>query len=170
MITVAELNAMSQADFRDALKDIFEHSPWLPERAWHQRPFADVDHLHGALCAVLAKAGEVEKLSLICAHPELAGRAAMRKELTSASQGEQSGAGLDQCNPEEFESLTRLNGEYAQRFGMPFILAVRGHDRQSIIRNMAERVHNERAAEFAEALRQIERIAYWRLRDRVMPA
>lgn len=170
MITLAELNAMPQAQFCDALKDIFEHSPWLPERAWHQRPFADVDHLHGALCAELAESGIDEQTRLIRAHPELAGKAAMRKELTAASLGEQSRAGLDQCSPEEFETLTRLNGEYAQRFGMPFILAVRGHDRQSIIRNLESRVHNTRNAEFAEALRQIERIAYWRLHDRVVPA
>lgn len=170
MITLAELNAMPQAQFLDALKDIFEHSPWLPERAWHQCPFADVDHLHRALCAALGEASIDEQTRLIRAHPELAGKAAMRKELTEASQGEQSGAGLDQCSPEEFKTLTRLNGEYAQRFGMPFILAVRGHDRQSIIRNLESRVHNTKRTEFAEALRQIERIAYWRLHDRVAPA
>ena len=167
MIALARLNELSQAEFRDALADIFEHSPWVPERAWSQRPFAGVDDLHGALCAVLAKAGDDERLRLIRAHPELAGKAAMRMELTEASQTEQAGAGLDQCSPGEFETLTRLNAEYTRRFGMPFILAVRGHTRGSIIENLQRRLQGDAAGDFAEALRQIERIALLRLKDRI---
>lgn len=167
MIALARLNELPRAAFRDALADIFEHSPWVPERAWSQRPFAGVDKLHGALCAVLAQASDDEKLCLIRAHPELAGKAAVRKELTASSQAEQAGAGLDHCSREEFETLTRLNAEYTRRFGMPFILAVRGHTRGSIIENLQHRVQGDAAGEFAEALRQIERIALFRLKDRV---
>ena len=102
---------------------------------------------------------------MIRAHPELAGRAAIRGELTEASSREQSGAGLDQCSAEEFAELTRLNRAYNERFGFPFILAVRGHTRSSIIANMAERLGNSRETEIATALAQIERIALLRLRD-----
>ncbi|HWU51409.1 MAG TPA: 2-oxo-4-hydroxy-4-carboxy-5-ureidoimidazoline decarboxylase, partial [Tahibacter sp.] len=93
----------------------------------------------------------------------LAGKAALRGELTADSTREQQGAGLDQCSPEEYARLHALNARYEQRFGFPFILAVRGHTRGSILANMAARVDNTREDEFAEALHQVERIARFRL-------
>jgi 2-oxo-4-hydroxy-4-carboxy-5-ureidoimidazoline decarboxylase len=121
------------------------------------------------MCAVLAAADAEAQLALIRAHPELAGRAAIRGELTEASTREQRGAGLDQCSAEEYAELTRLNAEYNARFGFPFILAVRGHTRSSILANMAQRIANERAVEIATALTQIERIAALRLADLIRP-
>ncbi len=164
-MTLDHLNALSQTDFTAALAGIFEHSPWIPEATWPRRPFATVADLHAALCATLAAADSDAKLALIRAHPELAGKLAIRGELTDASLREQSGAGLDQCSPDEFAQLTELNTAYNARFGFPFILAVRGHTRESIIANMAARVDNEREVEIATALAQIERIAGFRLRD-----
>ncbi len=164
-MTPAKLNALPQDQFTAILGGIFEHSPWIAAASWPQRPFSDVDALHATMCKVLADADDDAKLQLIRAHPELAGRAAIRGELTEASSREQSGAGLDQCSAEEFAELTRLNRAYNQRFGFPFILAVRGHTRSSIIANMAERLGNSREAEIATALAQIERIALLRLRD-----
>ncbi len=167
MIRLAELNGMTQAGFRDALADIFEHSPWVPERAWAQRPFGDVDQLHRALCGVVAHADPREQQALIDAHPQLAGKAAIRGELTDASRQEQAGAGLDQCSADEFAKITRLNDAYMARFGFPFILAVRGHTRASIIDALATRLGQAREREFAEALQQIARIARFRLAERI---
>ena len=166
-MNLTELNGLSQADFTAALAGIFEHSPWIPEATWPRRPFASVDELHTQMCATLASADLDAKLALIRAHPELAGKLAIRGELTDASLREQAGAGLNQCSPEEFSRLTELNAAYIARFGFPFILAVRGHDRGSIIANMAARVANEREVEIATALAQIERIAGFRLGDLV---
>jgi len=165
MSTLSQLNDSTQSAFTATLGLIFEHSPWVAEDAWASRPFADVGALHTAMCAVLARAPLEAKLALIRAHPELAGKAAIRGQLTDASSREQSGAGLNQCSPEEFAALTRLNDDYRERFGFPFILAVRGHTRASIIANMAARVGNDRALEIAECLVQIEHIARFRLGD-----
>jgi 2-oxo-4-hydroxy-4-carboxy-5-ureidoimidazoline decarboxylase len=162
-----ELNTCSADAFIGALGGIFEHSPWVPAGAAAQRPFADVPALHRAMCAVVARAGEAAQLALIRAHPQLAGKAAVRGELTDSSTREQRGAGLDQCTPEEFAQITRLNDAYQDKFGFPFIIAVRGHTRQSIIAAMESRLPHSIEAETAEALLQIERIAALRLADLV---
>src|SRR6516225_9475053 len=139
MISLAELNTLPTADFVAVLGGIFEHSPWVAERVAEQRPFASRLDLHTAMCAAVDAAREAEQLALIRAHPELAGRAAVRKELTAESTREQAGAGLDQCSPEEFARLQELNATYNARFGFPFILAVRGHARASVIDACATR-------------------------------
>lgn len=162
-MAIEALNQSAPEAFVAALAGIFEHSPWVAERVLAQRPFASLDALHAAMCAAVQGAGSELQLALIRAHPQLAGKAAVRGELTAASTNEQRGAGLDQCSPEEFAAITRLNGEYDARFGFPFILAVKGHTRDSIIANMRARIGHDREAEIAEALRQIERIARFRL-------
>ena len=167
MIALAQLNAMPAADFTAALGSIFEHSPWVAERVALLRPFASRLDLHAAMCAAVERASEAEQLALIRAHPELAGRAAVRKELTAESTREQAGAGLDQCSPEEFARLQELNAAYNAKFGFPFILAVRGHDRASILAAFAQRVHNDVAHECRVALEQIGRIAFFRLNELV---
>ena len=164
-MTLDQLNNLPKQAFTDVLAGIFEHSPWVPERAWPQRPFASVDALHAAMCAVVADASVDEQMALIRAHPQLAGKAAVRGELTAASASEQSGAGLGQCSQEEFARITALNDAYQDSFGFPFILAVRGHSRQSIIANMDRRLTHAREVEVVEALHQIERIAGFRLAD-----
>lgn len=158
-----DLNQLDAESFTRALGGIFEHSPWIATAAYAARPFASVEALHAAMCAVLAAADGEAKLALIRAHPELAGKAAIRGELTVESTGEQKGAGLDQCSPAEYAELLRLNADYGAKFGFPFILAVKGHDRQSVIANFRTRIDHDRATEMAECLRQIERIARFRL-------
>ena len=164
-MTLDELNALERARFVTTLAAIFEHSPWVADAVADQRPFASVDALHAAMCAAVTRAGGPMQLELIRAHPQLAGRAAIAGELTADSRKEQSGAGLDRCTPEEYARLTELNAAYDRKFGFPFILAVRGHTRASIIDNMAQRLPREREAELAEALAQIARIARFRLND-----
>ncbi|TDV20947.1 2-oxo-4-hydroxy-4-carboxy-5-ureidoimidazoline decarboxylase [Paraburkholderia caballeronis] len=161
--TLEQLNRMSAGAFVAALGGIFEHSPWVAQAAEPQRPFDSIDALHRTMAHAVETAGEARQLALINAHPELAGKAAVRGELTAESTREQSGAGLDQCTQREFDTLQRLNRAYRERFGFPFILAVRGYDRHGIIANFEARVQNSRADELRASLDQIYRIARFRL-------
>jgi 2-oxo-4-hydroxy-4-carboxy-5-ureidoimidazoline decarboxylase len=162
-MTLAELNALERSAFVAALGGIFEHSPWVADSAFAARPFASVDALHRAMLAVVRDAGDARQLALLRAHPELAGKAAVRGELTADSTSEQSGAGLGACTPGEFAQLQALNARYNGKFGFPFILAVKGCDRAGIIAEFARRVEQDRAVEFAECLRQVARITRHRL-------
>jgi 2-oxo-4-hydroxy-4-carboxy-5-ureidoimidazoline decarboxylase len=167
-MTLDSLNRADPDAFVAALGGIFEHSPWVAEQVVAHRPFASIEALHAAMCAAVAAAGHERQMALIRAHPQLAGKAAIRGELTESSTNEQRGAGLDQCSPEQFAEITRLNADYDARFGFPFILAVKGHTRDSIIANMRARIGHDRDAEIAEALKQIERIAGFRLEALVL--
>ncbi|MFZ6679436.1 allantoate amidohydrolase [Undibacterium sp. Tian12W] len=168
--TLDHLNHCSPQDFVHILHGIYEHSPWIPERAAVSRPFASITALKLALQTVVSQATEAEQLGLIRAHPELAGKAAIAGELTAESTGEQAKAGLTNCSPEEFAILHKLNADYNSKFGFPFILAVKGPDgkgftRETIIATFQRRFKNQRADELAECLRQIGRIAELRLND-----
>jgi OHCU decarboxylase len=170
MTTLSELNAADEDGFVAALASIYEHSPWIPRQAARHRPFASPAALKWALLQVVQHASEDEQLALIRAHPELAGKAAVAGQLTEASRCEQGSAGLAQCSPDEFETLQRLNREYGEKFGFPFILAVKGPagkglTRQEIIDTFARRLGNRADEEMAECLRQIHRIAELRLND-----
>jgi 2-oxo-4-hydroxy-4-carboxy-5-ureidoimidazoline decarboxylase len=165
-LSLAAANALPRDAFVQAFGGVFEHSPWVARQVAHLRPFDGVDALHAAMCDAVARADAHTQLALIRAHPELAGRVAIG-DLTAASQREQRGAGLDQCTPDEFARLTALNDAYSQRFGFPFIIAVRDHTRDSIIAEMMRRLTHTRDAEIAEALRQIARIAGFRLADMI---
>ncbi|MDQ0142406.1 2-oxo-4-hydroxy-4-carboxy-5-ureidoimidazoline decarboxylase [Cupriavidus necator] len=165
--TLAQLNTMPVAEFVQVLGGIYEHSPWFAETAATQRPFADAAALAQALRQAVDEAGEAAQLKLVRAHPELAGKAAVRGELTAESTREQSGAGLDLCTPEEFDRLQSLNAAYNQKFGFPFILAVRGYDRHGIIAEFARRIENTPQQELQTCISQIHRIAQFRLDDLV---
>ena len=164
-VTLQELNAVDASVFTATLGGIFEHSPYVAKRVAAKRPFASVAALHEAMVAEIERAGAEAQLKLIEAHPELAGKAAVRGELTEESTREQSGVGLDRCSPEEFAKLQKLNDEYKQKFGFPFIVAVRGHSRQSIIALFEQRLANDRETELQECLRQVYRIGQLRLED-----
>jgi 2-oxo-4-hydroxy-4-carboxy-5-ureidoimidazoline decarboxylase len=161
------LNAMSAAEFTSALGAIFEHSPWVAQRAAEKRPFHSVQQLHAAMADAVRNASDEERLALIRAHPELAGRAAVRGELTAESTREQKGAGLDQCSPDEYQRMQELNRRYNEKFGFPFVIAVKGHDRQSILAHFARRLENDRDTEARECIEQIVRIGGFRLADAV---
>jgi OHCU decarboxylase len=167
VITRQQLNALPAQDFIAALASIFEHSAWVPERVAAARPFTSVIGLHGTMCDAVMQADEALQLALIRAHPELAGRAAIRGDLTAASTSEQKGAGLAACTPLEYERLRSLNAAYNGRFGFPFVLAVKGHTPQSVIATLEQRVTHEADEERTVALREICRIAYFRLTDLV---
>ena len=167
MIPLERLNRISAPDFIAALGSIFEHSPWVAQRVAALRPFKSGIALHQAMCAAVMQAGEELQLALIRAHPELAGRAALRGDLTSASTGEQQGAGLAACTASQLTRLQSLNSQYAGRFGFPFVLAVKGHTPDSVIANLAERMSHDASEERSVALREICRIARFRLADLV---
>jgi 2-oxo-4-hydroxy-4-carboxy-5-ureidoimidazoline decarboxylase len=160
---LAALSRLSQADFVARLDGIFEHSPWIAERAWSAGPFLNVDALHAAMTLVVDTASESEQLGLICAHPELAGKEAEAGTLTTASTGEQRGAGLDQCSKEELERLRELNRAYRERFGFPFVIAVKGLSRYQIMDAVEARLANDRSTEFRTCVREIGKIARFRL-------
>ena len=162
-LTVADLSQLGQADFVAQLGDIFEHSPWVAERAWSARPFASLDALHAAMVAAVDAAAETEQLALIRAHPDLAGKEAAAGTLTAASTGEQRGAGLDQCSAEELARLRRLNAQYRERFGFPFVIAVKGLSRYQIMDAVEARLAHDRADEFRACLTEIGKIARFRL-------
>lgn len=163
MIPLADLNAATRDAFVGHLGGIFEHSPWVAERVLDRRPFASRDALHAAMVGAVQEAGPERQLALLRAHPELAGRAAVQGEMTEHSKGEQGGSGLLDCSPEEFARLQELNRAYGEKFGFPFIVAVRGLDRAAIVETFARRLENTREAEMAEALRQVACIAGLRL-------
>jgi 2-oxo-4-hydroxy-4-carboxy-5-ureidoimidazoline decarboxylase len=165
MTTLAELHGLDDAAFVALLAGIFEKSPWVAERVTSRRPFASVDALHAAMVEAIEGAGVEAQLALIRAHPELAGKAAIAGDMTDESKREQAGAGLDRCTAAEFAQMHALNAAYNQRFGHPFILAVRGHTRHSILAEFERRLHLPPDEERRECLRQIYRIGAFRLHD-----
>lgn len=153
--------------------DVYEHSPWVAEAAWrhgltesHDAPEA----LAELMGLMLQQASSEQQIKVIQAHPDLAGKAAMAGELTQDSTSEQAAAGLDQCSPEEFARFESLNAAYKEKFGFPFVIAVKGLDRHAILAAFAERLNNDLATERQTAIEQIIRIARFRLIDRASKA
>jgi len=161
--TPAALSALPKNEFARVLGGIFEHTSWIAVRAYERRPFESVDALHAAMLAALAAAPREAKLALICAHPELAGREAAAGTMTADSVGEQASAGLDRCSADELARLRAGNAAYREKFGFPFVMAVKGRSRQEILAALAERTGNTRDAEFARCLDEIGKIARLRL-------
>jgi 2-oxo-4-hydroxy-4-carboxy-5-ureidoimidazoline decarboxylase len=159
----AETNALDRAGFVARFGGIFEHSPWVAERAWAARPFADLAALHGAMLRAMRAGSEAEKTALLRAHPELAGREAKEGRLTDASTGEQKSAGLDRLAPEEMRRLAELNAAYRAKFGFPFIIAVRARTKERILAEFARRLARTPTEEFETALGEVETIARIRL-------
>lgn len=167
--TLAEINAMDQATFVATLGPLFEHSPWVAEATWERRPFRDTEHLHAELCATVDAACEHRQFVLIASHPDLAGVKAFSGELSAASAEEQAAAGLTSMQREEIAQFTALNGWYRNRFGFPFVICARQHNRESIVAEMKRRLGNEPAEERETALAEIRKIAWLRLEAVLAP-
>jgi N-carbamoyl-L-amino-acid hydrolase len=171
MLTLEQLNAASQAQFTALLDGVYEHSPWIAEATWRQRPFPTLAALKHALVGTVRQAGPEAQVQLIRAHPELAGKAMVSQTLTAESTNEQGKAGLTDCTPQEFAQIQQLNADYNAKFGWPFILAVRGPrgaglPRAEIIATFARRLAGHPDHERAECLRNIHRVAEIRLNDK----
>jgi OHCU decarboxylase len=169
-VALATLNGLDCAGCTRLLGEVFEHSPWVAERAWARRPFASIDALHAAMLAAVGAAGTDEQLGLIRAHPELAGREAAAGTLTADSTSEQGRLGFTALSRAEIERVARANRAYREKFGFPCIVALRLHaTRESVIAEMERRADNDRTAEIAAALEQIGHIARGRL-DKLVTA
>jgi OHCU decarboxylase len=163
-MTLGEINGLTREDFVKNLGWVFEDSPWVAEQAWSLRPFASAAELHRAMRQKVEEATRVRQLALLRAHPDLGNRVRM----SEASTREQAGAGLNQLTQEERESLLALNAEYRERFGFPFLFAVKGSTNRDIIEALRRRVDSAAESEFREALEQVYRIACFRLEELVL--
>jgi len=160
-MTIANLNSLEREEFVSAIGWVFEHSPWVAERAWAVRPFANVEQLHRAMVEQVERSLPEEQLALLRAHPDLGTRA----HVSEASSAEQAGAGLDQLTQAEFERLRALNETYRDKFGFPFLFAVKGSTKHDILDALERRVQSSREEEYRVALDQVYRIARFRLED-----
>jgi len=162
-MTIEALNSLDREGFVTAVGWVFEESPWVAERAWNSRIFEDADSLHQALVEQGEAASREKQLALLRAHPDLGTRA----RVSAASGVEQAGAGLDHLTPAEFERLERLNTEYRVKFGFPFLFAVKGSTKHDIMRALEQRLEDDPEQEYREALRQVFRIARFRIEDSI---
>lgn len=163
--SIEEINGFSQEEFTASFGWVFEHSPWVAERAWHRRPFVSSADLAERMNGAVAAASIDEKLALLQAHPDLGTRA----KVSPDSAAEQAGAGLDRLTADEYARLLDLNVAYREKFGFPFLYAVKGSDKVAILEALERRLGADREEEFEEALRQVYRIARFRLDGVVSP-
>lgn len=194
-MTLRELNETDLDEFVAALGWIFEASPWVAELAWEKRPFATLDALHSAMTSVVKTAAEDQQTALLRAHPDLGAvrlkpdptgnvrlgadrlepdstgsvRLQADRKMSDASQREQAGAGLDTLTREELQRMQELNAAYREKFGFPFLYAVKGSTKRDILGALERRLTSRRDIEHQEALRQVFRIARFRLEDTVKP-
>ena len=162
-MTLAELNTVNRSGFVGAVGWIFEHSPWVAEQVCNGRPYPSLDILHRAMVQQVESAPTARQLALLRAHPDLGTRA----RISVASTAEQAGAGLDRLTPDEFERLQQLNSAYRGKFGFPFLFAVKGSTKYDILQALERRILAPPDEERREALRQVYRIAEFRLRDTI---
>jgi len=169
-MALASLNATDEAGFMAALGDVYEHAPWVAQAALKQRPFATLAALHAAMTDAVRAAPPEQQLALIKGHPDLAGKAARAGTMTVDSKAEQASAGLDRLAEAEFAQFHRLNDAYREKFGMPFIICVRRHSKDSILQQFERRLQNTMSVETKTALGEIFRIAALRLDQRIEAA
>ena len=166
-ISLDTLNAADRATFMAAIGEVMELAPWVADEAYAKRPFASMAALYQTMVDAVRNAGDERLRALINGHPDLAGRAAREGKLTADSTAEQAAAGLDRLTEQEFAAFHRLNDAYRSKFGMPFIVCVRRHGKESILRQFEKRLKNDAASEQKTALGEIFRIAALRLDQRV---
>jgi len=159
--TLKQLNEFGLIEWLDAIGWVFEHSPWVAEKAWVFRPFSSIDQLHEVMMQNVYEAPLEVQISFLCAHPNLA----TKLQMSDISQKEQQGVGLDCLSPAEFAEFTAANNLYMEQFQFPFILAVRGQTKEKILASMQERIHHTLEAELGKALSEIHKITLFRLQD-----
>jgi 2-oxo-4-hydroxy-4-carboxy-5-ureidoimidazoline decarboxylase len=162
-VDMAPINAMDRTAFVLKFGGIFEKTPWIAERAWEKRPFANVEQLHAAMVAVAKNATAEQQLALLQSHPDLAGKEAKAGTMTASSVSEQASAGLNSLSAAELAELTGLNAAYKAKFGFPFIIAVRMHTKEGIFSEFKRRLQNDTQTEFANDLQNVYIITRLRL-------
>ena len=157
--SISDINSMSQRKFVNLLGAIFEETPAITQQAHAAKPFASITHLHQAMVAVVEKMPRSQQIALIQAHPELATKAKM----ADASVQEQKNAGLSYLSAPDYKRFQALNSAYREKFDFPFVIAVKGHDKDSILAALEERLENEKEEEVGRSLKEIAKIARFRL-------
>lgn len=167
-ISIQTLNNLGRTDFVNTLGSVFEHSPWVAEQSFSRHPFDSVLALHNSMLETVNNASEQQRKALICNHPELAGREATARELTAASKNEQASAGLDHFSPQELQLFRLLNQQYRDKFGFPFIIAVKNLTRYDILDSIHIRLQNSTELEFNNCIQEIGKIAEFRLHQLIV--
>jgi 2-oxo-4-hydroxy-4-carboxy-5-ureidoimidazoline decarboxylase len=165
---VSQINQFDQADFVRIVGPAFENSPWIAEKTFAKKPFANFETLHGVLCETVKNSGEEKQLTLICAHPDLVGKIALARQLTKESTNEQASAGLNKLSAAEIDLFQKQNEAYKNKFGFPFVICARLNKKDAILKGFEARLINSREQEIQTALAEIFKIAELRLRDLIV--
>ena len=164
MNTINKINKLSRTEFIEIFANIFEKTKWIAEKLYNQKPFDDFKDLCSKMLGIFETAGKETQLKILEAHPDLADKVTVNL-LTSNSRSEQSNAGLDQCSEEEFNEFKNLNKSYRQKYGFPFVIAVKGKNKIEILSEFRKRILNSVDEEFNEAIIQVGKIANLRLNE-----
>jgi len=159
--SINDINTMDHRTFVKVFSSVFEDTPWIAERTWDQSPFNSVESLINLMCQVVIDADYERQMTLLRAHPELGAS----EKMTALSEAEQAGAGIRAKTDDGRASLAKLNKEYREKFGFPFIVAIKGMNLSQIIENLTGRLHNDKDTEFREGLDQVLKIAQFRVHD-----
>ena len=157
--SIKKVNQLSENEFIDTFGNVFEKTNWIANKAFNSKPYKSFDEFITAIIKIYENSSKEDCLKIFNAHPELA----VEKKLTEDSHKEQRGANLNRCNNEEFDEFRNLNSKYRSKFGFPFIIAVKGKDKNEILNNFRKRIKNEIDLEFNEAKKQVKKIATFRL-------
>ena len=159
-----KIEKLSETEFTEVFGNIFENASWIAEILYKQKPFKNFNDLSNKMITIFDKANNQKKLQILNSHPDLADKAKIGS-LTPDSSKEQSNVGLDQCTDEEFNEFKNLNFEYKNKFGFPFIIAVKGKNKSEILKNFKKRILINKKNEFDEAVNQVKKIASLRLEE-----
>ena len=161
---INKINNLPESEFIKVFANIFENSSWIAKDLYHKKPFKDFNDLSSKIIGIFEKSTKEEQLKIFRSHPDLADKTKI-KLLTQESRKEQNSAGLDQCTHEEFSEFKILNNKYKKKFGFPFIIAVKGKNKEEILNNFRQRITNNINSEFEEAKKQVKKIASFRLSE-----
>ena len=161
---INKINKLSKSEFIKVFANIFENARWIAEKLYNQKPFDNFEELSSKILNIFETATKEKQLKILSAHPDLANKTKISL-LTPDSLKEQANAGLDQCTEEEFDEFKLLNEQYKKKFGFPFILAVKGKNKNEILDNFKKRISSSLEIEFVEATKQVKQIASLRLED-----
>ena len=161
MDSIDKFNKLSKAEFISIFGNIFEKTEWVAEKCYESKPYSNTDELVSKMMKIFENIEKEKHLEILNSHPDLV----VEKKLTEDSKNEQKNASLNQCNDEEFIEFKKLNEEYKKKFGFPFIIAVKGKNKEEILNSFRQRITNNINLEFEEAKKQVKKIASFRLSE-----
>ena len=159
MNSIDKVNKLSKSDFISIFGNVFEKTEWIAQKSYDSKPYKNFEELFSKIMEVFENSNKENHIKILNAHPDLA----VEKKLTKDSKNEQKNASLNQCTDEEFIEFKKLNEEYKKKFGFPFILAVKGNNKEEILNSFRQRITNNINLEFEEAKKQVKKIANFRL-------